>query len=121
MSITIDFRTAIKETRENYYLNETFRYIETDLSEDTKEIEVLNNRVIVKKMDYRNPGSSPIHYIELEEDRLIVKYSKYGNIIATNNILKNIEQFSVSKTGKLIFLSIKLKEGKTVERCLGAR
>jgi prepilin-type N-terminal cleavage/methylation domain-containing protein len=121
MSVTIDFNNVIKETRENYYLNETFRYIEVDLSEDAKDIEVLNNRIVVKKIDHRNPDSSPIHYIELEEDRLVIKYSKYGNIIATNNILKNVEQFSVSKSGKLIFLRIKLKRGKMVERCLGAR
>jgi hypothetical protein len=116
-----EYKEGVHEGRQSFYVNELFRYMEVELSYDVKGVEIQGNTLIVKKIDYINPDQQPVHHIKLEGDELVIKYYKYGYFSGTNNIIRDVEEFRVSKTNNYIFIMVKLKRGKVVERCLGIK
>lgn len=122
MNAVTEFKKGLDAGKEDFYVNEVIRYIEVELFENTKRVEVSANTIIVQKIDHENLDNNTIHYIQLSGDKLIIKRSKYGNIIGTpNNIISNVEEFKVDQEKNLIFIALKLKGGNLVERCIGIR
>lgn len=120
MSVTTEYKTAINNVREKYYINEAFRYIEVELDYEVKKtVEVSNNVLIISRFYHKNSDEKPIRHIKLQGNELVVKYyDKNGHSAATNIILRNIEEFRVSKTNHYIYIALKLEEGPLEERCL---
>lgn len=118
ISTTVEFKDELNAVKDNFYLNEVFRFIEVELTCETKDVEAVDNILIVKKFDYINPDQQPINHIKLEGGNLIIKYYKYGGVSGRNIIIRNIEEFKVSKRDKYIYIALKAKEGILVERCL---
>lgn len=118
ISTTVEFKDELNAVKDNFYVNEVFRFIEIELTYEAKAVEAVDNILIVKKFDYINPDQQPVNYIKLEGGNLIIKYYKYGSVSGTNNIIRNVEEFKVSKRDKYIYIALKVKEGILVERCL---
>jgi hypothetical protein len=117
---SVVFKGSIRETREDFYVNEAFRYIDTAINNGVKRMDVTNDVIVLERLSYIRPEKKPVDYIRREGDNVVIKYYEYGVAKTTNIILRNIEEFKVKKEGNLLYISIKPRGGKGIERCLGS-
>lgn len=129
--IVNDYKKAMYENRQDNYVNEAFRYIETEIDNGTKKVYVMDNSIFIQKYTAVPDGSIDINFSKLDlvnsntnnivvvGNNLMVRY--IGRSDSPNNILKNIDYFYVSIEEKNLKLSIKLVGGKRFDKCISLR
>ena len=125
------FKEEITLSKNDFYINEAFRYIETEVNRDTRKISAVNNSIILEKFKKQQSGNEDINYIELdllsvdinrielEGGDLVVRYLGRSN--TPNNILRNVSYFNATINGKVIIVNIRMGNGKCYEKCLSLR
>ncbi|OFI07579.1 hypothetical protein CLOACE_01830 [Clostridium acetireducens DSM 10703] len=108
-SINMNYR------KENFYINEAFIFIESKI-EFYQDVEIVNNKIKLIKKD--NETSDWIRMTK--NGNIIISYDRCSSI-NSNNIVKNIEEFKVSKKENIMYISIKSKKGILYERCFGIK
>ncbi|KAJ51495.1 prepilin-type N-terminal cleavage/methylation domain-containing protein [Clostridium tetanomorphum] len=101
---------------EEFYVNEALIFIEQQINE-ANSVQVLgdaNNNEL--KINYEDKSN----YIKIKNGKLVIAYFKSDSGYI-NNIMLELEDFLVEKSGNLVFVKIITKHGKEYERCFGIR
>jgi prepilin-type N-terminal cleavage/methylation domain len=129
--IVNDYKKEVYENRQDDYVNEAFRYIETEIDNGTRKVYVMDNSIFIQKYTAIPDGSVDINFSRLDlvnsntnnisvvGNNLMVKY--IGRSDSPNNILRNVGYFNVSIEEKNLKISIKLIGGKRFEKCISLR
>lgn len=106
------FKVSINESRDTFYVNQAFDFIEM-MVEEADNTKVSNNIIELVRKDGK--GSDWIRRDSL--GNLIVSYYQcyYGTV---NNVMKKNGAFEAMKYGGSIFLLITTQEGKAYRRCI---
>ncbi|MFL0268405.1 prepilin-type N-terminal cleavage/methylation domain-containing protein [Candidatus Clostridium radicumherbarum] len=100
--------------RNYYYTSEALMFIQNEIR-NSKNVSASNNVIEVKYPDgitkktikYNGAGN------------LTIAHYKSGTYLATNNILTNVNNFSVFQKYNTIYVSITINDGERYERCFG--
>jgi len=106
------FRENAYESRDSFYINEAFAFIEY-IVEEALYAEVESNAIKLERRD-----GTGTDWIRRDSDgNLLISYgSRYSS--TTNNIMKNISAFEVRQTGKTFFITIITKKEKVYNKCI---
>jgi len=104
-------REEINYSREDFYVNEAFIIIESEIK-NAKYVDIKDNMIILRRYD--NKGYD---YIKKNKGTAIVISYGAVNSSSVNNILKNIENFQLERQEKVFYVSIKMKRGEPYRRC----
>ncbi|WPC40928.1 type II secretion system protein [Clostridium sp. JS66] len=106
------YRQEINSSRESFYINEAFSFIQYQIN-DAKYVKIKNNNVIV----IRRKKGGGFNYIRTDRDSDIIVSYYSEHYSTTNNILKNVKNFKVEKDRKVLYVSIETKKGNVYKRC----
>ena len=111
------YNKLIINSRSYSYANEAMLFIEDQIHDNTLNTFVNNNRITIQKLD---GTKKEIYFAEKEKGlgNIVVTYYKSSYNSATNNILRNVNDFKFTIKGNLIYLSLTTIDGKVFERCL---
>lgn len=116
------YKSEAAYSRNMFYLNEAAMYIESQLQNDTKVVEVNNNRLIIHKYDDNRRGVIVQRrkeiFLNTFEKLVVLDYEDNIDKGSPNNIITKIRSFTCSKEGNLIYISIESKNGDKIERCI---
>jgi prepilin-type N-terminal cleavage/methylation domain len=115
----VDFKGIAEDTKEEFYVDEAYRFIEQECKMDTKTVEVIGNKIKLERFSFDNPSRHPIDYIEKSGSNLLIRYTAYGLNLGTNVILRNIQDFSISRDNNLLYIKIKKDSERCYELCIG--
>lgn len=104
-------REEINYSRESFYVSEAFTIIENEIK-IAKYIDIKDNMIILRRYD--NAGYDYIR--ENKGTSIVISYGAV-NSSNVNNVLKNIEYFSLERYEKVLYISIKMKRGEPYRRC----
>jgi prepilin-type N-terminal cleavage/methylation domain-containing protein len=106
------FRENAYESRDSFYINEAFAFIEY-IVEEALYAEMESNAIKLERRD-----GTGTDWIRRDSDgNLLISYgSRYSS--TTNNIMKNISAFEVRQTGKTFFITIITKKEKVYNKCI---
>jgi prepilin-type N-terminal cleavage/methylation domain-containing protein len=118
MSYSINyFKNSVYESREDFYINEFFRYVEQECTRNCKSIEIADNSIIIERFNDSNIENKDLDIIKLEGKTIVIRYTTYGYVKTINNVLKNITSFSVYKKNNVFFIEIKTVNEREYQRC----
>ncbi|MBA5850630.1 type II secretion system protein [Clostridium sp. cel8] len=100
-------------SRDNFYVNEAFAIIKSEIDK-AKYINISNNMIALKRHD-----NGEWDYIKLSVNSNIVLAYGGPGFKTTNNVLKNVSEFTVLKRYNMCFLTIKTKRGNVYRKCFG--
>ncbi|MCH3964164.1 MAG: prepilin-type N-terminal cleavage/methylation domain-containing protein [Clostridium sp.] len=103
----------IESSRDSFYVNEAFTIINSQI-DSAKYIKIEDNMIALKRYDNRGWD-----YIKKNKNSSIVLVYGYTSNQTSNNILKDVLEFSVVEKKNLCYISIKTKRGNVYRRCLG--
>jgi len=106
------FKESMCESRDSFYANEAFAFIEGIVNE-AKYVDVNNNIIKLERKD--GTGSDWIRTDKA--GNIIISYGScyFGNI---NNIMKNTSLFEAKQAGRVMFISITTNKEKKYKRCI---
>lgn len=108
-----EFKSSAAENRKDFYVNEALRLIEQETCSGNEEVKFLENSI-----ELRRTFDKRVDYIKLREGKLILEYTKGGKSISINVILKNLSDFSIDISGRLVVVNIVNSEGEKYSKCI---
>lgn len=103
-----------KYNRDYFYSTEALMFIQNEIR-NSKSISINNNIIEVKY-----PDGITKKYIKYNgAGSLIIVHTENDINLAVNNILRNINNFTVIKKSNTIYVSISINGGEEYERCFG--
>lgn len=116
------YKNEVALNRDMLYLKEAAMYIEGQLQDDTKSVEVNGNKLIIHKLDVKRGEVIVIIKKEIflkDQEKLVVQdYEDNISKGSPNNIMTKAKSFICSVEGNLIYISIESKNGDKIERCI---
>lgn len=119
-SFTRDYRKKVLVNREEFYAEEAMRFIETEIVNGNKNVNVASNVVELTRMKAEN-ASVEVDYIKRDGSNLVIVYTKGGYYQATNVFLRNIEDFMVIRDNGVIVVEIVNNKGNRYKKCVNTR
>lgn len=108
-------KIEIDSSRDSFYINEAFTIIKSQI-DSAKYIKIEDNTIALKRYD--NKGWD---YIKKNKNSSIVLVYGYTGNQTSNNILKDVLEFSVTEKENLCYINIKTKRGNAYRRCFGIK
>jgi prepilin-type N-terminal cleavage/methylation domain-containing protein len=108
------YSTSNKYNRDYFYSSEALMFIQNEIR-NSMSVSVNNNIIEIKYSDgivkkyikYNGAGS------------LVIVHTENNINMAVNNILTNVNNFSVFQKSNIIYVSILINGGEKYERCFG--
>ncbi len=114
-----DYKESMKIAKEYLYVSEALNFIDNEIHNETEDIEISGKSIYLKKKLSSPSSPNKMNIISLDgSSRVVIQYLEYDFLKSTNTILRNVEDFNLTKKNNLIYIKITLKTGKMVERCL---
>jgi prepilin-type N-terminal cleavage/methylation domain-containing protein len=116
------YKNETELNRNMLYLKEAAMYIESQLQNDTKSVELNENKLVIHKFDEKR-GEVIVTirkdiFLNTFEKLVVVDYEDNISKGAPNNIMAKVKGFICSKEGNLIYIAIESKNGDKIERCI---
>jgi len=108
-----EFKNTASGNREDFYINEAFRFIESEVHSDNKEVKFQTNAIELRKYSIDR-----IDYIRQIEGNLIIEYTTAGKSTAKNVFLKDISNFSIDICERLVIVNIVSSKGEVYSKCI---
>ena len=112
-----NFKASVISNKEEFYINESFRYIESEILKGNKEVKFNQNSIELKRY-LKSAVFEEVDYIRLEGNRLVIVHTKMGYHEATNVFLRNITGFNTEKNGEVVVINIITDKGEKYSKCL---
>jgi prepilin-type N-terminal cleavage/methylation domain-containing protein len=115
-----DFNSSVTESREEYYIGEAFRYIESEMMKGNKEAVFYPGYIKLKRYLGKTIFEE-IDYIKREGENLVIEHTKGGYHEATNVFLRNISNFTVSMNQAVVNIEITTNRGEKYSKCINTQ
>jgi prepilin-type N-terminal cleavage/methylation domain-containing protein len=127
-----NYKKEILESRQHFYIEEVFRYIEYEVYGNARGILVKNNELYITKyvipkenevIGYNSIKSkftnTYVNCIKLTGTQLEVWFYYPSN--SHDNLLLEVEDFIAQEQNNLVIIKIRMKNGKWYEKCLSTK
>ncbi len=115
-----DFNRAVIESREEFYIGEAFRYIESEVCNGNSEVHFYPSYIRMKRY-LEVPAYEEIDYIKREGEKLVIEHTKRGYVEATNVFLRKVSNFAVNMYEGVVIIEITTDRGEKFSKCINTQ
>lgn len=115
------FKKNTQKGRSEVYVNEAFLFIDKKLK-DCSTVRIEDEALEIYSIEYKNHKETAMMYKFYISNGIIkIKYYEEGIQKGENNLLKNVESFVLHKANKLLYITIRDKNGEVYKRCFAVQ
>jgi hypothetical protein len=125
-----NYKQNTEEIKQNFYVNEAFRFIEMKLRDNVRKVQVSDNIITLTKYNKTPPGKVTVAFGELDftnSDISKISFNlvkiQHENLSTgrTDVLLKDVKSFAIEKKSGYLFITIEMIGGGTYEKCMDLR
>ncbi|WP_163194763.1 type II secretion system protein [Clostridium thermarum] len=115
-----DFNRSVIESREEFYIGEAFRYIESEVCSGNSQVDFYPSYIRLKRY-LEVPTYEEIDYIKREGENLVIEHTKRGYGEATNVFLRKVSNFAVKVDEEVVIIEITTDKGGKYSKCINTQ
>ncbi len=119
-SFSKEYNDASAINQKEFYTEEAVRYLENELVKGNGSITVADNVIAITRSKDKTEAEN-IDYIKKQSDELVIEYTENGQHKATNVFLRDVSNFTVSRSGDIILIDIDSQEGIRIRKCINTK